>query len=433
MCVGRCTMVLAMGVAATPALLNDPREPMPGFRGGWLPSPPAAPWPVHGVCSQQASGYSATPQILRRVNGPRTPLGLSSRMATLCGWRHRCGHEVGSRVEPVQLQAQYKKTALSAAGVADASPTGPKRRTSSADEVVSSISSGIEIVAVPVVVQSVEERRIVAANRHAEKLFGMSRSRLLELAIQDVVVDAEIADLALRSAEIGDDSSQQPFAQLRREDGSLFAGRLFAGAVDGCPGMVSIAITEFEQGNRFWAETLTSATLDDLTGLLRRKAFLSSSRLAVASGRSAYGLFFIDLDMLKVTNDRFGHHVGDAVLREVAQQIRQAFRRSDLVARFGGDEFVICSTGCTSAQEVLVQANRVERALRRTVRIDDLDVDVEASVGGVLADAGVPLEVAIRGADEAMLAVKARHRTGDLRNVSTDDIVVLPQTSERDR
>jgi diguanylate cyclase (GGDEF)-like protein len=91
---------------------------------------------------------------------------------------------------------------------------------------------------------------------------------------------------------------------------------------------------------------LERATRDSLTGLLNRGAALEALRLDLAAARRSQGelvltLFFIDLDDLKTINDSIGHDGGDVAIRTVAQALRHTARASDVIARFGGDEFVV--------------------------------------------------------------------------------------------
>jgi diguanylate cyclase (GGDEF)-like protein len=92
------------------------------------------------------------------------------------------------------------------------------------------------------------------------------------------------------------------------------------------------------------AELLNMAFRDDLTGLYNRRGFLMLAeqqlKLALRSGHGAF-LFFLDLDGLKRINDTFGHQTGDFALIGAADLLRVTFRDSDILARFGGDEFAV--------------------------------------------------------------------------------------------
>jgi len=93
-------------------------------------------------------------------------------------------------------------------------------------------------------------------------------------------------------------------------------------------------------------ELAERATRDSLTGLLNRGAGLEALGLDLASARRSRGelvltVLFIDLDKLKEINDTLGHDGGDDAIRAVADSLRAATRASDVIARFGGDEFIV--------------------------------------------------------------------------------------------
>ena len=92
------------------------------------------------------------------------------------------------------------------------------------------------------------------------------------------------------------------------------------------------------------AKILRMARYDGLTGLANRAAFLERLNLALARARRSATLFailYLDLDHFKDVNDTLGHPIGDSLLRAVADRLEHCVRETDLVARFGGDEFAV--------------------------------------------------------------------------------------------
>src|SRR5207244_3773554 len=110
-------------------------------------------------------------------------------------------------------------------------------------------------------------------------------------------------------------------------------------------------------------------------------------------------------------NDSLGHSAGDAVLTAVAERLAGAVRPGDTVARFGGDEFVVCCEGIDGEAGALEVAERLRHALAPPVRLDGREVFVAASIGIRLADAAEadPGDV-IRDADAAMYQAKSEGR-----------------------
>jgi diguanylate cyclase (GGDEF)-like protein/PAS domain S-box-containing protein len=166
-----------------------------------------------------------------------------------------------------------------------------------------------------------------------------------------------------------------------------------------------------------WTHTLSALNAavlqDSLTGLANRKALFD----LLEAGETEGALLFCDLDRFKPVNDRYGHAAGDRVLRQIAQRIRAAVREDDLVARAGGDEFVVVARDATPEQ-VAALAQRIRSAVAEPTRVgDDGDNDDEVIVGvtiGVAHAEGALDESTLAGADEALMAAKA-HGRGTVR------------------
>jgi diguanylate cyclase (GGDEF)-like protein/PAS domain S-box-containing protein len=147
---------------------------------------------------------------------------------------------------------------------------------------------------------------------------------------------------------------------------------------------------------------------DALTGLANRER-LQRFLDRCAERNEEIALFYLDLDEFKLINDSHGHTVGDSLLRAVAHRLRAAVRAEDLVARVGGDEFVVVCTGMTQAQ-AQATADRIVTELGRRFERENLDPS-GASVGVVVARAGsVSSAELLRRADEAMYAAKRAGR-----------------------
>lgn len=151
---------------------------------------------------------------------------------------------------------------------------------------------------------------------------------------------------------------------------------------------------------------------DELTGLANRGR-LNRELAELCSRGARHGVpcavLVMDLDRFKIVNDTLGHDAGDAVLREVGERLRSAVRATDLVARPGGDEFVVLAPGVDAATVELV-AHKIAAVLERPLRIGDSTVDVDASIGIALLpdDAGSPRDL-LRLGETAMYAAKRRH------------------------
>jgi|GEM_PF-2294393 PAS domain S-box/diguanylate cyclase (GGDEF) domain len=155
----------------------------------------------------------------------------------------------------------------------------------------------------------------------------------------------------------------------------------------------------------------TMAHYDPLTGLPNRS--LLSDRLQQAMAQSSrykksIAVCYLDLDGFKQVNDTYGHEVGDQLLIALAAQMKQTLRKSDTLARIGGDEFVVVLDGLVDRESSLASAERLVQAAAHPVMVGELQLQVSASLGITF----YPQEVAIdadqllRQADHAMYLAK---------------------------
>ena len=152
---------------------------------------------------------------------------------------------------------------------------------------------------------------------------------------------------------------------------------------------------------------------DPLTDLPNRALLLDRLESAVdevTGGDDLLALLFVDLDRFKVVNDSLGHHAGDEVLVAVAERLTDLVRPTDLVARFGGDEFVVLCEPIVDADQVVALADRIRREVAGGVDVGGETVHVSVSVGVVIGNGNSLPEELLRDADAAMYAAKTRGR-----------------------
>ncbi|MBZ4038891.1 GGDEF domain-containing protein [Lysobacter sp. 13A] len=158
-----------------------------------------------------------------------------------------------------------------------------------------------------------------------------------------------------------------------------------------------------------------AALCDALTGLPNRAHFLQRLREMCERDDLAdpFAVMFLDLDGFKQINDRHGHATGDAVLREVANDLGTRLREGDFIARLGGDEFVVLAPGIREGtRNVASIADDLQQALARTRPVEGVCLGIHASIGWVLHTPGSSASSLLARADAAMYAHKKRRRTG---------------------
>jgi diguanylate cyclase (GGDEF)-like protein/PAS domain S-box-containing protein len=204
---------------------------------------------------------------------------------------------------------------------------------------------------------------------------------------------------------------------LRRRDGTLRWFRLVLVLVRDDAGEahhLTVMLEDIDARKRTEAELIHRSNHDTLTTLPTRAYFLERLREACERALltdAGVGVVFIDLDNFKDVNDSAGHHAGDELLAAVAVRLGAAVRPNDVVARFGGDEFVILAADIADGRDAVQLAWRLASGLRAPFTIGGTDLSVSASFGVCYSrDREDAPEDPVRKADAAMYAAKQRGR-----------------------
>jgi diguanylate cyclase (GGDEF)-like protein/PAS domain S-box-containing protein len=266
----------------------------------------------------------------------------------------------------------------------------------------------------PVAVGLTDDSDIVVYwNQQAERLYGHPRSEVIgrsagELGLQspDAARHAEIM------GAIAQHGSWEGDAVGRRADGTtlplhVLVERIQDPEID-FSGVVFASFDNTER-DRLESELEFQAFHDPLTALPNRRLFVENLDAALVAhagaGRSA-AVTFIDIDDFKALNDRVGHAAGDTALQIIAGRLQAALRPGDLVARIGGDEFVIGFADLGGPDEALAVAERALEAVRAPFQIGHHILQVSATVGVAMSQPGLPADGLLRNADAAMYAAK---------------------------
>ncbi len=254
---------------------------------------------------------------------------------------------------------------------------------------------------------------------------------LSELA---AAMESRQPDVVVLDLNVPDSSGLQTFLNARRhtarlpcvvltgmEDRQLGTQALQQGAQDFIvkgefsPAMLERSLAHAIARSQLVQVVASAALHDELTGLPNR--LLAADRLQTAVRRAQrlderLAVIFVDLDRFKPINDRYGHHVGDAVLCAVAGRMKAALRSSDTVGRWGGDEFVCVVENVGDLASARQVAAKLHRALVEPLRFattagDALQLDVNASIGvAYFPDHAHDADELLQCSDAAMYAAK---------------------------
>ena len=242
--------------------------------------------------------------------------------------------------------------------------------------------------------------RILEFNPAAERTFGYRREEVLGREMAEVIVPPAYRDAHRRGVAAcaagrgGGLLGRRIEMEGMRADGSQFPAELTITRADG-PGPPIFAgyIRDITERKRAEAEVARLAYHDRLTELPNRAMFEEHLQLALARARRgglAVAVLYLDLDNFKNVNDSLGHDAGDRLLREVAHRLRDAARETDLVARQGGDEFLVLLSdlpprsrggGATALESAASAARRIQEVFQRPFDLGDTVVHSTASTG----------------------------------------------------
>jgi diguanylate cyclase (GGDEF)-like protein/PAS domain S-box-containing protein len=240
-------------------------------------------------------------------------------------------------------------------------------------------------------------------------LVGLRAEQLLGTGWINSIHEDDLDGVIEQVAAALDGEEVETQARLVRDDGTVRTtvirfSHLFTPGVGA--GFVG-TIEDITDRLAFEAKLAHQANHDPLTGLPNRTLLAQYVAERFRPGAGGLACLFLDLDNFKVVNDSLGHTAGDELLVEVAGRLRATVRPGDLVARFGGDEFVVV---CENVDEdaVVALAGRVSEALARPMRLGGVDIRPYASVGVTVQTAEhAAADELIRDCDIAMYQAKA--------------------------
>ncbi len=259
--------------------------------------------------------------------------------------------------------------------------------------------------------------RVVHVNPAAEERLGLrvdgSADDLLGVSVEPALGGGAFASLAETGTWRGE-------LALRGIDGTIVPVSVVAVAetdADGEVASFSFVCRDISDLKAVEARLREMATHDALTGLPNRPLIYESLRSSIARHRrhgNSVALLFCDLDGFKHINDDCGHDTGDAVLREVADRLRSVVRATDLVARIGGDEFVVLCEQFPSNDHLQVLVDRITARLAEPIATRQGVARVGVSVGvAIVGIDGDDPDALFAAADRQMYEVKRRRKTVD--------------------
>lgn len=276
-----------------------------------------------------------------------------------------------------------------------------------------------------IILADAETRRFRMANDSICRMLGYSREELLELGVEDIHPEEDIANVVHQiERQIKREISLAPNLPVKRKDGTVFYADINATPmqVKGGAFLVGVFRDITERNRAEQAEEL--ARRDSLTGLYNHRTFYSLLKDEIVRTqrfKRPVSLLMLDIDHFKHVNDTYGHQAGDAILKELSALLLKRARAVDRVCRYGGEEFMVILPETDAAM-----AMQIAERLLAAVGCQPFDINGEKTIS-ITVSIGVAtylqqvdsLEALVKAADDALYAAKEGGRNRVTRYEAT--------------
>lgn len=260
------------------------------------------------------------------------------------------------------------------------------------------------------------EDKLVLFNTQAAEYLGIDDLNIkVGTSLQDIIKhrddgeDVDSSSLLLQQIDVSREGKSQFFER------DIDGGRVLSVRASPIPGGGVITLyTDITERKAFEKRLIEMATRDELTGLINRREFFTlghhEEQRAWREGH-VVSVMMVDADYFKKINDTYGHATGDDVLRNLADNCRKIFRKTDVVGRYGGEEFSVILPGAQEEMAKII-AERLRKLVEESkVHTDQGDVSYTVSIGIASASGkDVNIEELLDRADRALYTAKAQGR-----------------------
>ena len=264
-----------------------------------------------------------------------------------------------------------------------------------------------------------EAGEVILANETAQRVFGYSQDEMLNKTIEDLVPPS-IKKEHVKLRQWFFENPKPRFLESRsldlqacKKNGELFPMESSLFAIHTNKGMIAVNLIRDISQQKADQEAITQfAFVDSLTNLPNTRYFQTNLKHNAARAKrhkESLGVLFVDLDHFKPINDIQGHQVGDSVLQQVAALLLKSVREEDLLARVGGDEFVVMVYPAQNMTMLERAAERLLAVCRQPITVEEQTFQISASIGIAISSEGdFDAQELVHVADKAMYQAKAK-------------------------
>lgn len=268
-----------------------------------------------------------------------------------------------------------------------------------------------------IILSKADTGEIVEVNGSFEQMSGYRSSEVLGKTTMELKLWDQEDDRSMLFALIEQGKAQSIEIKVRNRAGKLLTGLFSADILEvNGEAMIISSFSDITEISEIKRQLHDLATHDPLTKLPNRSLFYDRFEVALATSKRnqrGFAIMSLDLDNLKTINDQYGHLTGDRALIETGYLLTASLRKSDTVARFGGDEFLILVNDIQSPEDARKVAQKITDNFKKPFLIQDEEILVTASLGVALyPNDGNDLQTLMKKSDQALYHVKENGRDG---------------------
>lgn len=261
--------------------------------------------------------------------------------------------------------------------------------------------------------------QITYASPSHEKVIGFKPDELVGKTFFNTIHKEDVEQIRKQfESSIAENSMcQAQFRQYTKDGSWIWVEAIFTpvSSKEGLVQQYTVAARDITQRKRDEEELQNYASLDSLTGVYNRRMFTEFIDKEIAAAKHScrsFAVMYMDIDKFKEVNDSYGHEIGDELLKQFVQRLMKATRKSDMIARMGGDEFTILLSGINSLKEVTEVAERIQQELRMPYHLQGHMIRATSSNGiAFYPHHGESTQVLLRHADRALYKAKENRNT----------------------
>lgn len=260
------------------------------------------------------------------------------------------------------------------------------------------------------------EGRYIKVNHALCQLLGYSEAELLQMDLQTLAYHDDLPILLAEMKKLNTDKTATSQMEIRfiNKNGHVFWIMLNISLITDSNNKPFYLIAQVQDvDERKKAEELLQniAYYDSLTGLANRKQLELWFDKALSYAKRHHKnivIYFLDLDHFKSINDKFGHEMGDILLKIVSDRLLHCIRQSDIVARFGGDEILLITMETSTTEEIIAITQKIKIAISAPIEVKEQMFNLTFSIGiSIYPKDGESLSLLIKNADQALYNAKA--------------------------